>query len=82
MPSEAVTSRADRVPLTERIDRLQRAHHELKIAAPWATRSGYWEISVQGKADTTAYDNGHRMMDVLEARYAEDTPTGHAAQAR
>ena len=56
-------------PLTERIDRLQRAHRELVIGAPWATRSGLWEVSVRGKADTTFYDNGHRMMDALEARY-------------
>jgi hypothetical protein len=58
------------VPLTERIDRFQRAHREYTIGAPWATLSGYWEVSVRGKADTTAYDNGQRMMDILEAGYA------------
>jgi hypothetical protein len=60
----------ERAPLIERVDRFQRAHPELRIAAPWATRSGLWEVSVRGKADTTQYDNGHRMMDALEARYA------------
>ena len=73
-PGEAMTPRPRRAPLTERIDRFQRAHPELRIAAPWATRSGLWEVSVHGKADTTAYDNGHRMMDTLEARYPETTP--------
>jgi hypothetical protein len=63
---------SDRAPLTERIDRLQQRHRELRIAAPWATRSGLWEVSVHGKADTAAYDNGHCMMDTLEARYPED----------
>jgi hypothetical protein len=58
----------NRAPLTDRLDRFQRAHPELRIAAPWATRSGLWEVSVHGKANTTQYDNGHRMMDTLEAR--------------
>lgn len=66
-----MTPQADRAPLTERIDRFQQRHRELRIAAPWATRSGLWEVSVHAKADTTAYDNGHRMMDTLEARYPE-----------
>jgi hypothetical protein len=69
-PSEAMTP--DRASLTERLDRFQRAHRELRIAAPWATRSGLWEVSVYGKCDTTQYDNGHRMMDALEARYSEE----------
>jgi hypothetical protein len=72
MEPEDMTPQDDRAPLTDRLDRFQRAHPELRIAAPWATRSGSWEVSVHGKADTTAYDNGHRMMDTLEARYAED----------
>jgi hypothetical protein len=63
---------SDRAPLTERIGRFRQRHRELRIAAPWATRSGLWEVSAHGKADTTAYDNGHRMMDTLEARYPED----------
>jgi hypothetical protein len=71
-PGDAMTPQPDRAPLTDRIDRFQRAQRELRIAAPWATRSGLWEVSVHGKADTTAYDNGYRMMDTLEARYAED----------
>jgi hypothetical protein len=64
----------DRVPLTGRLDRFQRAHPELRIVAPWATRSGLREVSVPGKADTTQYDNEHRMLDTLEARYPETTP--------
>jgi hypothetical protein len=71
-PSEAMTPQPDRAPLTDRIERFQRAHRQLMIAAPWATRSGYWEVSVRGQADTAHYDNGHRMMDTLETRYAED----------
>ena len=67
-----MTSRADRAPLTERLDRIERAHPEYMIGAPWATRSGLWEVSIRGKTDTTQYDNGHRMMDFLEARHAED----------
>ena len=57
--------------MIDRIDRFQRAHPELKIAAPWATRSGLWEVSVHGRADTTQYDNGHRMIEDLERRDAE-----------
>jgi hypothetical protein len=67
-----MTPQPDGLPLTERIERLRQRHRELRIAAPWATRSGMWEVSVYGKADTTQYDNGHRMMDALEARYAEE----------
>jgi hypothetical protein len=67
-----MTSRADRSPLIGRVDRFQRAHPEYVIGAPWATKSGKWEVSIRGKADFTAYDNGHRMMDLLEARNAED----------
>jgi hypothetical protein len=73
-PGEAMT------PLTARIDRFQRAHPEYRIGAPWATLSGLWEVSVHGKADTTQYDNGHRMMDALEARYAEDQHPMRAAR--
>lgn len=74
----------ERAPLTDRIDRFQRAHPGFRIAAPWATRSGLWEVSVHGKADTTAYDNGFRMMDTLEARHPEDARTdcSGAPQAR
>lgn len=68
-----MTPQPNRAPLTERIDRFQQRHPGFMIAAPWATRSGYWEVSVHGKADTTAYDNGHRMMNLLEARYPEGT---------
>jgi hypothetical protein len=67
-----MTPQPDRAPMTDRVDRFQRAHPEFRIAAPWATRSGMWEVSVRGATDNTAYDNGHRMMDALEARYAEE----------
>jgi hypothetical protein len=79
---DIMTPQPGRAPLTDRIDRFQRAHPELRIAAPWATRSGLWEVSLHGKADTTAYDNGHRMMDTLEARYPEDTPQEMPPQVR
>jgi hypothetical protein len=63
-----MASQADRVPLIERIDRFQRAHREYVIGAPWATRSGLWEVSVRGQEGTASYDNGRRMMDALEVR--------------
>lgn len=64
-----MTSQADRVPLTDRIDRFQRDHREYVIGAPWATRSGHWEVSRRGQEGSTAYGNGHRMMDALEAKH-------------
>jgi hypothetical protein len=63
-----MTSQADRMPLTDRIDRFQRDHREYVIGAPWATRSGLWEVSVRGQEGTAFYDNGRRMMDALEVR--------------
>jgi hypothetical protein len=56
------------LPLTERVDRFQRRHPEILIAAPWATRTGKWEVSEPDRS-AVAYDSGRAMMDDLEARY-------------
>jgi hypothetical protein len=56
------------LPLTERIDRFQRRHPEIRIAAPWATPNGKWEVSEPDRA-AVAYDNGFAMVDDLEKRY-------------
>jgi hypothetical protein len=55
-------------PLQERLDRFQRRHPEIKIAAPWATPSGKWEVSQPDKA-AVAYDNGFVMIAELELRH-------------
>lgn len=53
--------------LMERIDRFQRRHPEIQIAAPWSA-SGKWEVS-EPETSARAYDRGAVMMDDLEARY-------------
>jgi hypothetical protein len=58
------------LPLTARIDRFGRRRPDIMIAAPWATPTGKWEVSVPGHT-AVAYDRGVDMMDDLEARYAE-----------
>jgi hypothetical protein len=53
--------------LNTRIERIERAHPEILISAPWATRSGRWQVIADGEA--TSYDNGFKMIDALEKRY-------------
>jgi hypothetical protein len=65
-----VTRVGEVLPLTERIDRFQRGHPEIKIAAPWSA-SGKWEVS-EPDTPARAYDRGVDMMDDLEARYPPD----------
>jgi hypothetical protein len=51
------------------VDAFTRKHPEFKIAAPYNTLSGLWEVR---KGDGTAqWDNGFRMMSDLESRYPE-----------
>lgn len=54
--------------LNTRIERIERAHPELLISAPWATRSGRWEVSEPDCA-AKAYESGFAMADELEKRY-------------
>jgi len=56
------------LPLQERIDRFLYRRHEIRIAAPWATQSGKWEVSESDSA-AVAYDNGFVMISDLEKRY-------------
>jgi hypothetical protein len=60
--SEPMTSPANALPLTERIDRFQRKHPEIKITAPWSA-GGKWEVSEPDSAVVVAYDRGVDMMD-------------------
>jgi hypothetical protein len=55
-------------PLQDRVDRFLRDHHEIRISAPWATKTGKWEVSAPDKA-AVAYDSGFVMMNELEQRY-------------
>jgi hypothetical protein len=54
--------------LNTRIERIERAHPEILIAAPWATRSGKWQVSEPDCA-AVAYNRGTDMISDLEARY-------------
>jgi hypothetical protein len=56
-------------PLLDRVDTFMRRHRGFIIAPPYNTLSGLWEVS-DGKG-TAQWDNGYRMMDNLERRYAE-----------
>jgi hypothetical protein len=56
-------------PLLARVDAFTRKHPEFSIAAPYTTFSKLWEV--RNGDSTTAYDNGFRMIDDLEARYPE-----------
>jgi hypothetical protein len=53
--------------LNDRIERIERAHPEILISAPWATRSGRWQVIAPGFNQT--YDNGFAMISDLEKRY-------------
>jgi hypothetical protein len=53
--------------LNERIERIERAHPEVLISAPWATRSGRWQVIAGGEAES--FENGFKMVDALEKRY-------------
>lgn len=57
------------LPMTERIDRVQRRHPEILVAAPWATRSGRWQLIGPGVEES--YENGFECADDLERRYPE-----------
>lgn len=59
-----------KLPLLERIDRFQRKHPEIRIAAPYNAH-GKWEVSEPDQA-ALAYDTGVVMMDELEARYPDE----------
>jgi hypothetical protein len=65
-----VTQQTDPLPLMDRVDRFERRHHDILIAAPWSTRSGRWQVIAPGH-DAKSYDNGRAMMDDLEARYSK-----------
>jgi hypothetical protein len=68
-----VTKPKTELSLNARIERIERAHPEILIAAPWATRSGRWQVIAPGFDQT--YANGFKMVDELEARYpAEPGP--------
>jgi hypothetical protein len=54
--------------LNARIEKIERAHPELLIAAPFATASGRWEVSEPDCA-AKAYESGFKMIDDLEKRY-------------
>jgi hypothetical protein len=58
-------------PLLARVEAFQRRNPGIKIAAHYTTFSKLWEVTGPGDG-TTAYDNGFRMMDDLEARYPDD----------
>jgi hypothetical protein len=53
--------------LNERIERIERAHPEVLISAPWATRSGRWQVIAGG--ESTTYETGFKMVAELEKRY-------------
>jgi hypothetical protein len=53
--------------LNDRIERIERAHPEILISAPWATRSGRWQVIAGGEAES--YGNGWQMVEALERRY-------------
>jgi hypothetical protein len=63
-------TQTDPLPLTDRVDRFQRAHPDVIMAAPWANPSGRWEVS-EPDTPAKAYDRGVDMMSDLEARYPD-----------
>jgi hypothetical protein len=56
-------------PLLARVDAFVRKHPEFKIAFPYNTLSGLWEVW-DGNG-TAQWDNGFRMIDDLERRYPQ-----------
>lgn len=65
-----MTRPATELPLTERLDRFQRRHPEIKVSAPYSNGTGRWEVSEPDCA-AKAYDNGFAMITDLEARYPD-----------
>ena len=54
--------------LNARIEIFERAHPEILIAAPWATRTGRWQVIVP-EHEAESYERGTDMMTDLEKRY-------------
>jgi Bacterial regulatory proteins, gntR family len=67
------------LPMMVRIEGFERRLPEIKISAPWANRSGKWEVSEPDRA-AVAYDSGRQMMDDLEARYPDPGPRKKGAE--
>jgi hypothetical protein len=61
------TGQPPRLPLLTRVERFERSHPEIYIAAPYST-AGKWEVS-EPDSPQKAYDRGTDMMDDLENRY-------------
>ena len=56
--------------LLERIDAFKARNPGCRISAPYCNFSRKWEVSVDGEG-TALYDNGFRMIDILETRDPE-----------
>jgi hypothetical protein len=56
-------------PLLARVDAFVRKHPEFRIAFPYNTLSGLWEV--WDGSGTAQWDNGFRMIDDLERRYPQ-----------
>ncbi|MGH3248189.1 MAG: hypothetical protein ACRDOI_18595 [Trebonia sp.] len=52
---------------------IEAEHHEIQIKSPLTSRSGKWELTLDG-ATTATYDDFWMMVDFLAARFDDIVP--------